>query len=145
MSTKELQAQIIDNMRKWQKVEEVSIQQCEEIIAKTKNPIIKIVMEIIRNDSQNHYKVQELVASTLEGGTTTISPDDIGEVWDLIQRHIDMEKKAEEYARESKEALTGRKMVIQEYLLHYLLEDEEKHDHLLDSLETIKKGLYPYG
>ena len=145
MSTKEEQAKLIDTMRKWQKVEDVSVAQCSEIIAKTKNPVIRMVMEIIRNDSQNHYRVQELIASSLEGGVTSINPEEVAEVWDMIQKHIDMEKKAETYARESVAALKGKKMVIQEYLLHYLLEDEEKHDHLLENLETIKKGLYPYG
>ncbi|MEZ5358069.1 MAG: hypothetical protein R3F48_04500 [Candidatus Zixiibacteriota bacterium] len=145
MSTKEVQQRLIDNMRKWQKIEDISVAQCSEIIAKTKNPIIRMVMEIIRNDSQNHYRVQELIASSLEKGVNSISPDEIADVWDMIQKHIDMEKKAEELARDSVEALSGKKMVVQEYLLHYLLEDEEKHDHLLDNLETIKKGLYPYG
>lgn len=145
MSTKELQEKIIDNMRKWQKIEDVSIAQCSEIITKTKNPLIRMVMEIIRRDSENHYRVQELIASSLESATLSLSPEEIAEVWDLIQRHIDMEKKAETYARESVEALKGKKMVVQEYFLRYLLEDEEKHDHLLESLETIKKGMYPYG
>jgi hypothetical protein len=36
-------------------------------------------------------------------------------------------------------------MVVQEYLLHYLMEDEEKHNSILKQLETIKKGMYPYG
>ncbi len=145
MSTKEVQEKLIENMRKWQKVEDISVAQCSEIIAKTRNPVIRQVMEIIRNDSQNHYRVQELIASSLEGDTLSINTEEIAEVWDLIQKHIDMEKKAEQFARESVEALKGKKMVVQEYLLRYLLEDEEKHDHLLDNLETIKKGMYPYG
>jgi len=36
-------------------------------------------------------------------------------------------------------------MVIQEYLLNYLLMDEEKHDRMLETLEKIKSGMYPYG
>jgi len=42
-------------------------------------------------------------------------------------------------------ALKGKKMVVQEYLIHYLLEDENKHNKILADLETIKKGMYPYG
>ena len=47
--------------------------------------------------------------------------------------------------REALEAIGKKNMVVQEYLLHYLLADEQKHDHLLESLEKIKKGMYPYG
>ena len=36
-------------------------------------------------------------------------------------------------------------MVVQEYLLEYLLIDEKKHNKILDTLGTIKKGMYPYG
>jgi len=36
-----------------------------EIISKTKNPLIRMVMEIIRTDSQNHHRVQELIERDL--------------------------------------------------------------------------------
>ena len=104
-----------------------------------------MVMEIIRADSERHHKVEEIIASSFESGAITLTPDELGEVWDLIQKHIDMEKKAETYARESLEAMQkGPKWLVQEYLLHYLLEDEEKHDHMLESLDRIKSGMYPY-
>jgi hypothetical protein len=48
-------------------------------------------------------------------------------------------------AEEALAALKGKKMVVQEYLLRYLLEDENKHNHILDLLAVIKKGMYPYG
>ena len=35
-------------------------------------------------------------------------------------------------------------MLVQEYLLNYLLVDEKKHDSLLAQLEAVKKGMYPY-
>ena len=81
----------------------------------------------------------------LESGTTSFSPDDYVQVWDLIEKHIKTEKKAEEYARESLNALKGKKMVVQEYLLNYLLADEKKHDELLENMEKMKKGMFPYG
>ena len=126
MSTKEIQENIATNMRHWQKIENASITQCGEIAAQTKNPIVRTVMEIIKTDSQRHHQVQELIASSLESTTISISPEEIGEVWDMIQKHIDMEKKTETLARESLEALKGKKMLVQEYLLRYLLEDETK-------------------
>jgi hypothetical protein len=35
-------------------------------------------------------------------------------------------------------------MLVQRYLLEYLLADEKKHDQLLEKLEAIKKDMYPY-
>jgi hypothetical protein len=144
MSTKELQEKIIANMRRWQKVEDASVVQTSEIISSTQNPVIRMVMEIIRADSERHYRVQELIAKSLETETIALSPEELAEVWDMIEKHIDMEKKAEAMAEESLAALKGKKMLIQEYLLNYLILDEAKHDQLLENLEKIKKGMYPY-
>ena len=72
-----------------------------------------MVMEIIRTDSENHHRVQELIATTLESGTVTFSPDDFLEVWDLIENHIKTEKNAEALAQETLEALKGKKMGVQ--------------------------------
>jgi hypothetical protein len=42
-------------------------------------------------------------------------------------------------------AVKGKHMVVQEYLLNYLLIDEEKHNAILDNLEAVKRGVYPCG
>lgn len=145
MSTKEAQQEIITNMRKWQKVENASVSSTGKIIEKTNNPIVRLVMEIIQRDSQMHYRVQDLIADSLESKAITLTPDELGEVWGMIEDHIELEKKTVNLAHEALAALEGKKMVVQEYLLHYLLEDENKHNHILNQLETIKKGMYPYG
>ena len=144
MSTKEVQQQIVDNMRRWQKIENASVASTGKVIEKTENPIVRMVMEIIQRDSQMHYRIQEMIADSLESKTITLSPDELESVWDLIEKHIQLEKKTVEYANEALTALKGKKMVVQEYLLDYLLIDEEKHNKVLESLETIKKGMYPY-
>ncbi len=116
-----------------------------KVIEKTDNPIVSLIMEIIQRDSQMHYRIQDLIADSLESMTVSLTPEELGDVWDLIEKHIELEKKTIELANDSLEALSGRKMVIQEYLLDYLRIDEEKHNKVLETLSTIKKGMYPYG
>jgi hypothetical protein len=145
MSTKEIQEKIVDNMRHWQKIEDASIASTGNIFEKTNNIVVRLVMEIIQRDSMMHHRVQELIADSLERKSVVLSPDDLGQVWDMIEKHIELEKKTVKYAKEALEALKGKKMMVQEYLLNYLLEDENKHNKLLDDLETLKKGMYPYG
>jgi len=144
MSTKAIQQQIVSNMRHWQKIENASVASTGNVLEQTTNPIIRIIMEIIQRDSQMHYRIQELIADSLESKTITLTPDELGEVWDLIEKHIKLEKKTVEFANEALEALKGKKMLVQEYLINYLLEDEEKHNKVLERLEDIKKGMYPY-
>jgi len=145
MTTKEIQEKLVHNMQQWMKIENASVVSTSQVLDKTDNPVIRAVMETIQADSQRHYKVQELIKNSLDTSSISLTPDDLSAVWDLIEKHIEIEKKTVELAHLSLEAIKGKKMVIQEYLLHYLLEDEEKHNSLLEKLETIKKGMYPYG
>ena len=143
MSSKEVQEQIVANMQRWQRIENATIASTGKVMEKTENPIVRIVMEIIQRDSQMHYRVQELIADSLTSKTITLNPDELEKVWDLIEKHIQLERQTVGMAEEALAALKGKKMVVQEYLLRYLLEDENKHNHLLDSLGVIKKGMYP--
>ncbi len=145
MSTKEIQEKIVDNMLRWQKIENASVASTGKVIEKTENPIVRLIMEIIQRDSQMHYRVQEMIADSLTTKTMQLTPDELADVWTMIEKHIELEKQTVAFAEEALEALKGKKMVVQEYLLQYLLEDENKHNHILESLETIKKGMYPYG
>ncbi len=145
MSTKELQQEIVSSMKKWQQIENSTIAVTGQIIEKTDNPIIHLVMEIIQRDSQMHYLVQQWIADSFESKTVNLTPEELGKIWDTIERHIELEKKSVETAEQSLASLKGKSMVIQTYLLNYLLEDEKKHNNLLASLESIKIKMYPYG
>lgn len=145
MSTKEIQKQIVQTMEQWQKIENASVASTGRVIAKTGNPIVRLVMEIIQADSQMHHRVQQTIADSLSTRTIALSPDELEEVWEMIENHIKIEKQTIELAEQALKALKGKKMVVQEYLLNYLGQDERKHDALLEALEGIKKGMYPYG
>jgi hypothetical protein len=132
-------------MRNWQKVENASVASTGQVIEKTDNAVVRLVMEIIQRDSQMHFRVQEMIADSLEAKSLNLNPDELADIWSMIEHHILLEKKTVELAEQALEALKGKKMVVQEYLLHYLLEDENKHNHILEQLEVIKKGMYPYG
>lgn len=146
MSTKEAQELIVSNMKKWQKIENASVASTGAVIEKTENPIVRLVMEIIQRDSQMHYRVQELIADSLTTKAITVTPEEVGAVWELIEKHIALEKRTVELAKSSLAAIEGKKgMVVQAYLLEYLLKDEQKHDTILEKLNEVKKGMYPYG
>jgi hypothetical protein len=145
MSTKEIQQQIISNMKKWQKIEDATVATTGLIIEKTDNPVVHLIMEIIQRDSQMHYRIQEWIADSLESKTVTLTYEELDKIWSLIERHIELEKKTVAMAQQSLEAIKGKKMVIQEYLLNYLAEDEKKHNNLLAHLEGIKKGMRATG
>jgi len=145
MSTKEIQQQIVANMKKWQKIEDATVATTGMIIEKTDNPVVHLIMEIIQRDSQMHYRLQEWIADSLETKTVTLAYEELDKIWSLIERHIELEKKTVAMAQQSLEAIKGKKMVIQEYFLNYLAEDEKKHNNLLAHLEGLKKGMRATG
>jgi ABC-type sulfate/molybdate transport systems ATPase subunit len=140
---KEQQEKLVDNLKRWQAIENGAISQTAKVMEATNNPLIRMVMEIIQRDSGTHYHVQQTIIDSLEK-TNVLSPDDLAAVWDGIEEHIRIEKKTIELAKEALAAIEGSKSIVQEYLLRYLMIDEEKHDKLLADLDIIKKGMYPY-
>ena len=143
-STKEIQEKLARTMKDWQKIEDASTASCGRVMESTDNPLIRLVMEIIQRDSQIHHRVQEFIARSITEQALSLTPEELGKVWDGIRSHIELEKKMVGYVEETLGALKGRKMLVQEYLLTYLREDEQKHDRLLEALDKIKAGLYPY-
>ncbi|HME44149.1 MAG TPA: hypothetical protein VKF36_13745 [Syntrophorhabdales bacterium] len=140
---KDLQAEIADAMKEWQKMEDAALASTGRIIERTTNPIIRLTMEIIQRDSQMHYNVEKWVAESLQNATVSFTPDELRKVWALIESHIELEQRMIGTVKKLLPSLKGKRMVVQEYLLNYLLEDETKHANLLKRLEGIKRGMLP--
>ena len=142
MSTKEQQEILVNKMVQWQKLETAAVTQTANIMGKAEHPLIRLVAEIIQRDSQMHFRTQQMIIDSL---TTSIHVpvEQLVDVWDAIEEHIKIEKHTIEIAQASLKALEGSHSVIAQYLLSYLLADEEKHDKLLADLELVKKKMYP--
>ncbi len=138
---KELNEKLIDTLKQWQKVEDDSVKSTSEIIAKTKNPIVRQIMEIIRQDSAMHKKVQQVIIDSFEKEALYLSPEELGDVWNMVEKHIELEKETIRLAEESRK---NSKSFFVRYLLGYLMTDEQKHNEILQQMEDIKSGIYPY-
>lgn len=134
-------AELKATLRRWQEIEEESVLQTSAIINKTHNPLIKLVMEIIRQDSAMHKRVQQVILDSLEKEAFSLTPEELGDVWDLIEKHAAAEKETIELAEKARK---NCRLFVQRHLLTYLTEDELKHDRLLNQLEDFKRKLYPY-
>jgi transcriptional regulator GlxA family with amidase domain len=132
---------LVKAMRRWQAVEDESIRMTKTIQAKTDNSLVRLVMEIIAHDSAMHRRVQQFIIDSVETSPIQLSPEDLEKIWDHVAQHIAEEKKTLELADEAR---TTTRFFVQRYLLNYLLEDERKHDLLLERLEEIKNRIYPY-
>jgi hypothetical protein len=133
--------ELASTLRKWQEIEDASVAACTRIIEKTENPLIRLVMEIIRQDSVMHKKVQQVMLDSMEKQAISLTPEELGEIWESIERHAEMERETLVLAEKARE---NCKLFVLRHLLTYLIEDEQKHDRLLAQLESFKRGIYPY-
>jgi hypothetical protein len=138
---KELNENLVKTLKKWQKIEDESVKSTSAIIAKTKNPIVRQIMEIIKQDSAMHKKVQQVIIDSFEKEAINLEPDELSDIWGMVEDHIELEKETIRLAEESRK---NSNSFIVRYLLGYLMTDEQKHNDLLQQMEDIKRGMYPY-
>jgi hypothetical protein len=134
--------QLVSTLKTWQELERNALETTARVMEQTSNPVVRQVMEIIRNDSLQHHRVQQFLIDSFTRTPVTLTPDDMKEIWEQIEAHDRTEKRTIELANQLWEQC---RFPVQKVLLDYLIIDEEKHDRLLEHLNEIKKGMYPYG
>ena len=78
---------------------------------------------------------------TLENNMSYLTPEELAEIGTVIETHIKMERDAVQFGTAAKASSSN---FVHKYFLNYLLEDERKHDEMLDQLNNIKQKIYPY-
>ncbi|MHB8859037.1 MAG: hypothetical protein ACYC6Z_06090 [Thermoleophilia bacterium] len=127
-------------IKDWQEIEDETIASCDEILGSTSNVLVRTVADIIKADSQKHKEVLGVITQALTG-TISLQPEELGEMSELLEKHLDLEMNTVTLASEQLER--SRNFVV-DHLVSYLLEDEKKHFLLLRQLNDFKKKLYPY-
>ena len=133
MSTKmvEEQATFEAGITKWQEMEDATIATCDEILSATDNKLVSTIAGIIKADSAKHKMVLDVVREALDG-TITLTPDELGDLSGLLDKHLQLENDTVELAAQQLEL--SRNFVVN-HLVSYLLEDERKHFLLLNPAE----------
>jgi len=129
---------MVNVLREWQGIERASMNDTAEIIEKCENPLIRMIMAIIRHDSLMHHRVQQFLIDTMTHQNVTLSREDVAAIWEQIEKHDETEKKTVAIAKELRDEAWNP---IHKQLLSYLVTDEEKHDTLLEALNEIKVGM----
>jgi hypothetical protein len=136
---KEYREEAVGVLRSWQGLEREAIETTAQIMEQTDNLLIRQVMEIIRNDSVQHHRVQQfMIDISTRGGPVTLSPEEMAEIWTRLEEHDELERKTINIAKDLKDKI---KDPVQKLLLEYLIIDEQKHDHLLNQLNELKKHM----
>jgi hypothetical protein len=132
---------LVSALARWQAIERQAIDHTAQMMEKTDNLLVRQILEIIRNDSVQHHRVQQFIIDSLTRTPVHLKPEDLGEIWDEIEKHDQAEREVIELGKQLRDECT---LFVQRTLLDYLIYDEEKHDKILGALEKFKKNLYPY-
>ncbi len=146
MPTKSLESvenreQFLADLDEWLKVEAETRKNCSKIQKSTKNALVQLVAEIIRRDSKTHIEVLKLIRKSLTEKAVSLTPDELAEIWDLVDHHREIEQKSVNMAEN---AIRNSRLFVIRHLLTYMVEDEMKHLKLLNQLDDFKRNLYPY-
>ena len=133
---------LLKTLRDWQGIERHAIETTTKIMEKTDNLLIRQFMEIIRNDSVQHHRVQQFIIDSLTKQPVSLSHDELAQIWEEIEAHDQVERKTIEIAKECRDEC---QFFVQRSLLEYLISDEEKHDTILQGLEDFKKNMTKLG
>jgi hypothetical protein len=128
---------MVEELRKWQAIERISMEQTAQIMERTTNPYVRMIMEVIRHDSLMHHRVQQLIVDTLTTADVPLTHEELAGIWKSIEAHDEAEKEVISIAEGLHEKAWSP---LHKMLLDYLLTDEKKHDRLLEQLEEVKKG-----
>ena len=144
MLMKEQREKITFTVRNWEALEKQSAESIERVKAKCSNALACLVMDIIENDARMHEKLQELIIGSLEREPLTLNLEEVGEVIELIRNHTQLKSQMIGVAEETLGMITDKSLRIQKFLLRTLIADEKKHKEMLEGIEEVRKGLYPY-
>ncbi len=128
---------LVKVLKDWQKLEDESINHADASIRKTKNKLVRMTMEMIRNDSQKHRAMQQMLIDSLTKEPFVLTPDDLASISDGLNKHLAAEAKTLELADK---ALQNSELFVTRYILSYLIADEQKHHALLMKLNELKRA-----
>ena len=94
--------EMVDTLRKWQGIERQAMDQTAEIMEQSDNPLIRMIMEIIRHDSLMHHRVQQFLIDSVTKAPVTLTPDEVGLIWTKIEEHDATERETLELAKQLK-------------------------------------------
>ena len=132
--------EFLDLIKKWQKLEDKTIDSADAMIRKTNNQFLGMIMESIKLDSEKHKLIQQLIIDSITKEAISISPDELNEMSDMLNNH--MEAEAESLCL-ADAAFAKSELFFTRFLLSYLIADEAKHHGLINQLNDLKRATIP--
>ena len=124
-----------DLIRKWKVIEDTTIKSCTAILKKSSNPIVQTLTNAIKNDSEKHKAILQLIMDSQTKKAIVLTSEDLADVAALLDKHVVIEQQAIDMANE---AIEMSRDAIVTQLLKLILDDEKKHKKLAVQMNDLK-------
>ena len=120
------------NIQKMIKDERNTVSHLGQTIKKTKNNVIKILMQILLIDSLKHAKILEIILSILKA--PKLESSEISEVAQHLKDHVDEEKEMMENFENIVDKVEDQKI---RFLLENIITDEKRHHNIVERISEL--------
>jgi rubrerythrin len=117
------------NIQKMMKDERETVNHLSQTINKTKNSVIKILMQILLIDSLRHGKILEIVLSILKA--PKLESSEISEVAQHLKEHVEEEKAMMENYENLVDKVEDKRI---RFLLENIITDEKRHHNIVERI-----------
>jgi rubrerythrin len=121
-----------ENIQKMIKDERETVNHLGKTIKKTKNNVIKILMQIMLIDSLKHGKILEIILSILN--SPKLESNEIGEVAQHLKEHVEEEKIMMENFENLVDKVEDQRI---RFLLENIITDEKRHHNIVERITEL--------
>lgn len=121
---------------KWLEVETQTIKYAAEYGGKASNPLLKTFFDVIKRDSEKHHEILTAIQENMEH-SVTFTPEDMQLVDLFVEIHDKIEKEIIVWGENT---IPHTRSPMAKFLLHYMLDDEKKHDMMTQELNKLKSN-----
>ncbi len=126
------QEDLRETMRRASQREKEYARELEELARSLPNPVLRVLLEGIAEDSYKHSKIYLAALDVLDGKVGMISRRELEDLKRAIKKHVEEEARMVRLARELADSTENPRLKL---LLEAVYEDEVRHHALLKAIE----------
>jgi hypothetical protein len=128
---------LLDLMVEWQDTETANILYVKEKLPKTKNPLTKTMLKVIKLEAEKNSLIQQMIVESIRKEAVHLSPEELGTLSGHLNRYIEAEEKVLSHAES---ALKKNETLVPLSLLTYLISDLNQQNCLLRQFDDDLKN-----
>ncbi len=134
-----IEEEVIESFKQWQNLEDETYSLAKDLQKKSDNSFVKLIMEIIKRDSEKHKIMQQFVIDAFTKEAMHLTAEELMPLAEVLDNHIKAEAKSMGLANA---CIAGTKNYFANFVASLLMSDEVKHHEMLTTLDQVKGKIH---